>query len=293
MLRRQRIILSMLNEAGTPLHKTLLVKLAFLLRVETSVAKECAFYDFVPYKYGPFSFVLYHELNRMEKEGHVLMRPDHVCVTAQGKRLVWDTDAARTDPVAPAVAFVIASYAAKGLPWVIEYVYEQHGWYATRSEPRQSSAVPEASNTCTPAAVYTIGYEGTSVDSFFDKLLRAGIPSIVDVRANPVSRKYGFSKGALSRIARDLGINYKHVPALGIPSRLRRDLGDMASYQGLLDIYEFEMLPQRERELSALAGLFRETPSALVCMENDPRRCHRARLAIALSNKVGLPILHL
>ena len=293
MLRRQRIILSLLDRAGSPLQRTLLVKLAFLLRVETLVAEECAFYDFVPHKYGPFSFVLYHELGRMEREGYVSVHPHHVAISAAGRGLAWGRHDVRMDPVGRCICAVIRSYGSTGLPALIEYVYNRYGWYATRSEHEQSCPESLRSDTCAPVAVYTMGYEGTSVDSFFNTLLEAGIRWIVDVRANPVSRKYGFSKGALSGIARDLGINYKHVPALGIPSRLRQCLGDIASYKRLLDVYQSEMLPQHEPELSELAALFRETPSALVCMENDPSRCHRARLAMALSNETGLPIRHL
>jgi hypothetical protein len=37
-----------------------------------------------------------------------------------------------------------------------------------------------------PKAVYTVGYEGKSVDLFFDGLLQSGVLQILDVRVNPM-----------------------------------------------------------------------------------------------------------
>ena len=43
MLRRQKIILAMLDNAGNPLHQTKFVKLAFLLSQETKVRDDATF----------------------------------------------------------------------------------------------------------------------------------------------------------------------------------------------------------------------------------------------------------
>jgi hypothetical protein len=45
-----------------------LVKLAFLLSREAS-APRAGIYDFGPYKRGPFSFTLYHEMRALERNG--------------------------------------------------------------------------------------------------------------------------------------------------------------------------------------------------------------------------------
>ena len=47
--------------------------------------------------------------------------------------------------------------------------------------------------------VFTVGYEGPSVDRFLSLLAEHGIDTIVDVREYPVSRKLGFSKKGQAR----------------------------------------------------------------------------------------------
>ena len=141
--------------------------------------------------------------------------------------------------------------------------------------------------------VYTVGYEGKSVDEFFDDLLEAGRGGILDVRANPVSRKYGFAKRSMGRIAEQLGLTYQHLPELGIPGDRRARLSDFASYQRLLDQYETTMLPGRTTEVKAAAQLLRSRPSALLCMESDVRCCHRGRLAKRIAADEGLHVTHL
>ena len=47
------------------------MKLVFLLRHETCLKDVPSFYDFVPYKFGPFSFTLYRELERLQQNGYV------------------------------------------------------------------------------------------------------------------------------------------------------------------------------------------------------------------------------
>jgi len=293
MLRRQRIILWLLEEVGHPLQRTSLVKLAFLLRVETAIGKESSFYEFVPYKYGPFSFVLYHELRRLYDHGYVVVQPDSVMISSAGRKLGWNMRGTRRDPVARGISYVARRYGHEDLTSLLKYVYGRYTWYATRSELTEFLPQPSSDSPQAPLAVYTAGYEGRSVDSFFNMILRAGIRSVVDVRRNPVSRKYGFSKRKFSEIAHDLGICYKHVPALGVPSDLRRQLGGGGSCQKLFDHFESEILPRATQQLEQLRSLFLETPSVLVCVEKEFQKCHRTRVAAALSNLAGLSVKHL
>jgi len=72
VLKRQRILLRVLREANRPISHIELVKAAFLLRQETLLANESAYYDFVPYLFGPFSFALYRELRALVRDGYVV-----------------------------------------------------------------------------------------------------------------------------------------------------------------------------------------------------------------------------
>ena len=57
--------------------------------------------------------------------------------------------------------------------------------------------------------LFTIGYEGTTMDEFITALQRAGVERVIDVRALPLSRRPGFSKtpltGALAEDAEQHG----------------------------------------------------------------------------------------
>jgi uncharacterized protein (DUF488 family) len=81
--------------------------------------------------------------------------------------------------------------------------------------------------------IFTFGYEALSLNNFIARLKEPGVETVIDVRANPLSRKRGFSKCALSAALDNAGIAYAHVPAMGCPKRVseryKRD-GDWAAY---------------------------------------------------------------
>src|ERR1022692_6582 len=70
MFSRQRAILRLIEREGGSIARLRLVKLAFLLSREKK-APRAGVYDFVPYKHGPFSFTLYHELRSLGRDGWV------------------------------------------------------------------------------------------------------------------------------------------------------------------------------------------------------------------------------
>lgn len=68
-LSRQKVLLSLLKLAARPVERLEFMKWAFLLRQELPSEGGSAFYDFVPYHYGPYSFTLNHEAGKLESEG--------------------------------------------------------------------------------------------------------------------------------------------------------------------------------------------------------------------------------
>lgn len=293
MLRRQKIILAMLDSAGNPLPQTKFVKLAFLLSQETEVRDDATFYRFVPYHYGPFSFALYHELEALVRESYVVKDEDGLrldpSMAAETRRLMRDlAGSARAS-----IDHVTSRYGAKAQNSLLRDVYARYPWFATKTERKDLLPATMPPSPFAPAAVYTIGYEGNSIDGFFDRILRAGIRGIADVRANPVSRKYGFALSSLSGIAEKLGIYYRHYPQLGIPSVHRADLNSFAAYQRLLDRYERSMLPRQAAAVAALAAVVESEATSLLCVESDVRCCHRSRLADAVARVSGLSVRHL
>jgi len=293
VLIRQKTVLALLSRTNKPLSPTVFVKLAFLLRQETGLKNEPTFYDFVPYKYGPFSFALYRELTNLRRDGYVTPDEEHVAICERTVGLAEKKIDELPAAFHEAVEKVVRRYGRKSQTGLVKEVYTRYPWYAIKSEladlrPKSSVRVKKA---C--PAVYTAGYEGKSVDAFFNHLLRNGIRLIIDVRANPVSRRYGFSKRQFSEIARRLGLDYRHMPALGIPSKYRGDLSDFDSYQRLMKKYEQEMIPRLGDEIDEVGKLMMETPAVLVCVEKDVRCCHRSRLADAVSRKTGLEVKHI
>jgi uncharacterized protein (DUF488 family) len=167
-------------------------------------------------------------------------------------------------------------------------------WPEVRLSPRPGNESSAARNTATPSrTVFTAGYEGESIDQFLEKLAKAGIRRVIDVRNNPVSRKHGFSKAAFSRLCGQRRIDYVHLPALGIPSRQRRNLKTADDFQRLLAHYEQSILPAAEQAKAVAIQCLREKTSVLVCFEADPAACHRTRLAKAIAKDAGCEIHHL
>src|SRR5262245_33229962 len=72
---------------------------------------------------------------------------------------------------------------------------------------------------------FTIGYSRTSMEQFIEKLKIAGVKTVVDVRKNPQSRRRPeFNKVRLESALNAKGIQYLHVPELGVPSEQRQNL---------------------------------------------------------------------
>jgi uncharacterized protein (DUF488 family) len=293
MLTRERIALRVLEEAGEPIAKTVFVKLMFLLRMETELKQHSSFYDFVPYKYGPFSFALYRDLYRLELHGYVSEGGEEVTLNDK----LYSEAQIQTEKLAhnlqSAVVDIVENYGQMKLSPLIKNVYGRYPWYALNSERKERKLFVAPPRPKAAPAVYTIGYEGKTVDAFFNFLLEKGIATIVDVRANPVSRKYGFAKSRMKQIGTNVGIDYLHFPTLGVSSRRRADLSDKASRARLFDLYELTTLVDRKEELKELARIMQTKPSVLVCVEEDVDSCHRGRLSHAIADDTGMEVIHL
>lgn len=125
--------------------------------------------------------------------------------------------------------------------------------------------------------VYTIGYQGVTLEEFILRLKDERIKAIVDVRANPVSRKPGFSKKALSgRLAAE-GIDYHHFPSLGILSRHRKVITDL---DALFYIYATDLILNHDETVAQVAAICQASRSALLCFEANPKESHRHVLAL-------------
>lgn len=129
------------------------------------------------------------------------------------------------------------------------------------------------------SVVFTIGYEGTKIDTFVAVLKSVGVTLLADVRAVPLSRKAGFSKKALQKTLADAGIEYRHFVDLGDPKEGREAArrGDMDTFRRVYGRH-FETDDAR----SAFGELLSLVPThaiCLLCFEWEPKVCHRSVIA--------------
>lgn len=126
--------------------------------------------------------------------------------------------------------------------------------------------------------IYTIGYEGATMDEFIAALQRAGVEQVIDVRALPLSRRPGFSKTPLRNALAEAGIAYVHLKALGTPKE-GREAARKHDRAALDRIYANQLtLPEAQMQAAQMRELAAERPSALLCFERDPSCCHRTLL---------------
>jgi uncharacterized protein (DUF488 family) len=140
--------------------------------------------------------------------------------------------------------------------------------------------------------VFTVGYEGMSIDQFTSLLSQHGIQTIVDVRELPLSRKRGFSKKALSSFLALSGVGYVHLPSLGCPKTVRdryKADGDWSRYTTGFSRH----LQDQATAIAGLAELVGASNCALMCYEADFNYCHRSMVANALRESHNVEVSHL
>jgi uncharacterized protein (DUF488 family) len=141
--------------------------------------------------------------------------------------------------------------------------------------------------------VYTVGHSTLALDEFLALLRAHGIAAVVDVRRYPASRRHPhFGREALARALADAGIEYRWLPELGGRRSARPDSPHVAwrntSFRGYADHMDGE---EFAGGLVALLDLARERPTAIMCAESVPWRCHRQLIADALVAR-GVTVRH-
>jgi uncharacterized protein (DUF488 family) len=282
MLNRQKVLLSMLEQADRPVGRIELMKWAFYLREATPSKGGDSFYDFLPYHFGPFSFALYQEVGKLEEQGYVVSYDDNHWKIGSNK------------PIKPPKEIAIdAKKAVNALSHLsvdnlLDQIYSRFPYYTMNSKRQKLANRPSGRKE-----IYTSGYEGLSIDAFLNRLIENGIQRLIDVRRNPIARRYGFHKSTLKRLAETLGIAYVHYPELGIPSELRQSLETQDDYDRLFQKYKLTTLATEKNAIESAASLCSEMPSVLVCMEAKPSCCHRSHLATKIAAQLKLPVTHL
>lgn len=276
---RQKTLLGLLSAFGGHLASTDFQKYLFLYTQEFQ--QEPSF-EFVPYRFGGFSFQSYADKQRLVEMGALANAED------------WQLqEEFVTDGLFDRAAYsrCYAKYSHLHGTKLLQDVYRRYPYYAIKSEraeklmnEQELGAIAAARPAASAACFFTIGYEGSSLEGYLNRLIKNNIKTLVDVRRNPLSRKYGFSKKTLSDTVKKLGIGYVHIPELGIASERRQELNTQADYDRLFNSYEKQELKQNGRALDGLFELFlKDKRIAITCFEANVCMCHRGRVAKAIS----------
>ena len=142
--------------------------------------------------------------------------------------------------------------------------------------------------------VYTIGHSTRSARELLELLRSHGVQQIVDVRTIPRSRHNPqFNGPALARSLHAARLRYRHLKALGGLRHARPDSVNLGwrndSFRGYADYMQTE---EFAAALSTLEQISRRQPTAIMCAEAVPWRCHRSLIADALT-VAGWRVLHI
>lgn len=144
----------------------------------------------------------------------------------------------------------------------------------------------------TPRPAFTIGYEGSDPAQLVGALLAAGVTTVLDTRATPMSRRPAYRRKALAAILEDAGVRYVSATELGMPRALR-PLARRADRRWLFDMAYRGVLERGQEVVDGAVDLARSERIALLCFELDPRECHRELLARAMADRGPFLFAHL
>ena len=135
--------------------------------------------------------------------------------------------------------------------------------------------------------IYTIGHSNRPIKEFIEILKAHGVRRIIDIRTIPKSRHNPqFGEGRLKNSLRKARIAYHHEPLLGGLRRTQKDSVNLGwenlSFRGFADYMQTENF---EKGLEKLDKLAAKSPTAIMCAEAVPWRCHRSLVADALKKK--------
>lgn len=133
--------------------------------------------------------------------------------------------------------------------------------------------------------IWTIGHSNRPLEELVALLTGQAISLLADVRQFPGSRRQPrFGSESLAQALREAGIGYKHFGDLGGRRRLaREDSPNTAWRSPSFNAYaDYMQTAQFQSALAELMALAATAPTAILCAEAVPWRCHRQLIADAL-----------
>jgi uncharacterized protein (DUF488 family) len=265
------------------IEKISLQKLLFLFTQSQAKAE----YNFIPYKYGCYSYSANADLTTMVKKGMLQETSSHFTsneithyfgmLKEADQKLMLETK---------------AHYGNKSAHALMKHTYTNFPYWAINSlKAKEILSELEYENVILSkpqnnrTILFTIGYEGISLEEYLNRLIKNDVKVLVDVRNNPLSMKYGFSKNQLERYCNSLDIDYIHIPEVGIQSDQRQQLNTQADYDNLFSEYKKNNLTKTVSSQQRILEILQTHKRiALTCFEANICQCHRKHLAEAIEN---------
>lgn len=286
MFYRRKIILALLEIFDGNLEKLRLQKLLFLFSQRQTKAE----YEFIPYKFGCYSYSASADLTTMVKKGLLediqsgLSKTDKISyvktLKEADRKLLFE---------------VKRLYGSLNGNALMKHTYTNYPYFAINSIKANDILSAEELQKITNVrpksdrtVLFTIGYEGISLEEYLNKLIKNNVQVLVDVRKNPLSMKYGFSKSLLKRFCESIGVQYIHFPEVGIESDQRQELNNQQDYDKLFKAYKAENLTKTVDSQSAIFDILKSNKRiALTCFEANICQCHRKPLSEAIAALPG------
>lgn len=275
-------MLSIIEAFGGELGK---INLQKLLLIYTRFQSKPSF-DFLPHQYGCYSFQAGFDLRALKTYGYISEDDKKWNLTRKDSYIFLlkkdDQDHLK---------FLFRKYSSFNTDDLIRVTYIKEPYYAIKSTiaskiltPSELGRVKQYIPVKSGTRLFTIGYEGISIETYFNRLITNDIKVLCDVRRNPLSQKVGFSKSELKHICDAIGITYVHIPQLGIASDKRQNLKSQKDYNLLFEDYEKNQLVNQIEYLDLILNILQEKERmALTCFEASYLQCHRSRIADAVT----------
>lgn len=281
MFYRRKVILAILQVFEGRLEKIRLQKLLFLLTHQQQKPE----YEFIPYKYGCYSYSANADLIAMCNKAFLIETESYF---EKNDKIDYLKNLKAMDQIL--VQNVKRLYSNMDANALMKHTYVNFPYYAINSvkanrilNEEQFEKVTKNRPNRSDTTLFTIGYEGISLEEYLNRLIKNDVKVLVDVRRNPLSMKFGFSKNQLTKFCSSLGIEYMHFPEVGIQSDQRQELNSQADYDKLFISYCKNNLPTTiNTQEKILIILEQYKRIALTCFEQEICQCHRKPLAEAI-----------
>jgi uncharacterized protein (DUF488 family) len=260
----------------------MIVKSLFLSSQVEKIDRLIKFYHFFPHHYGPFSNICYTDISRLQKEGYILEKEKKFELAEKGKVALKGIDPKATLKINR----VVKKFNSE--KEIMTYVYRKFPDYTIKSKLLTCQEV-----MIHDPGLFTIGYEGRDIDLFLNVLIQNAIDVLVDVRKNPFSMKFDFTKNSLKNYLENSEIRYLHIPELGIEGEKRKDLLTLKDYEKLFEYYEKTTIRENPELLDKIVELSRSHRVALMCFEADVNMCHRGVIARNIVQKENVEVLNI